>query len=241
MRNIVYKLNVFWGLCEVFLLWENCRYNFDCLLIWDSWKLFALVRTFFFCLFLSQLNNSIKTPATSRTGPSGCCWLPILRMNLGWCWWRSQTCPTRRTWWCWNPSWWRWRRHEDLCRSHWSKDVPGLTERWSETWGRTPTFSDERNVTIDLLLTLSKLLTSSRSRAKGSISGTRSWRFLGRLLTKLFLRTGESSGQADSGGVPTTWKILASWSVSYFPGNKGDLLYSSAKMQPHDQMSTGVA
>ena len=76
---------------------------------------------------------------------------------------------------------------------------------------------------FDVFLFLSPhFLTSSRSSARGSISGTRSSKFLGWWLTKLFLSTGESSGQAEAGGVPSTWKILASWSVSYFPGNRGD-------------------
>ena len=84
-------------------------------------------------------------------------------------------------------------------------------------------FLEKKNINfLFSVFRFSDFLTSSRSRARGSISGTRSWMFLARQLTKLFLRTGESSGQAEAGGVPRTWKILASWSVSYFPGNRGD-------------------
>ena len=60
-------------------------------------------------------------------------------------------------------------------------------------------------------------------------------------MTKLFLRIGDSSGQSATDGVPRTEKILASWSVSYLPGNKGLRVNSSARIQPHDQISTGVA
>ena len=88
---------------------------------------------------------------------------------------------------------------------------------------------------------ISIFLTSSRSLASVPISGNLSLTFWGRLYEKLFLRTGDSSGQSTSVGVPSKEKMVPSWSVSFLPGNSGCPLVSSAKMQPALQMSTGVA
>ena len=84
-------------------------------------------------------------------------------------------------------------------------------------------------------------LTEIRSFAFASISGTTWPQSLAGLALKLFLVTAARSGQSSSLGVPMVSKIFVSWSISYWPGNKGLRRNSSAKMQPHDQMSTGVA
>jgi len=55
------------------------------------------------------------------------------------------------------------------------------------------------------------------------------------------LITDEFAGHSDSVGVPRIPKILPSWSISYCPGKRGLLKKSSARIQPQDQISTGVA
>ena len=141
-------LRAVWGIFTVRKL--QVQFWLFCLLIWDSFKLFALVTTFFFCLFLS-LNNSItgrpRPDPASRICLWCCCWLLILRMNLdlGWCWWRSLTClRPLMTWWGWSLRNLMLRNHADWSRSHWSKDGPELPGRWSEPWDRTTTFSGEK-------------------------------------------------------------------------------------------------
>ncbi len=64
---------------------------------------------------------------------------------------------------------------------------------------------------------------------------------LGGLGEKLDLWTADSAGHSSSDGRPMTLKILLSWSISYWPSKKGAPRKSSAKMQPQDHMSTGVA